>query len=513
MLCRGIQLFNGVCSCCLAPTSHAGTVASIRVSSSLLSHSSSSSSSSNNTDISYLTPTLARVQAHLQHTKIALDQPSRTSTSRDHSSTNSFLSERHDTQSIFIDGLAANKLGLDPYQNSRHAPMVYHELYSCPNWPEKHTFPMEKFHQTAVSLLNDPDEYYVGGSSNNRNKNNCYEEDDEIVTIQQLVLSQDHFYRPLPMEIFPTSFLSPPVCSNYLQSFLSGTLSTEDCRLIGFREQTSRPELIERTVLEVAGTLLTAQLAMKYGLASNLAGGTHHAEWNRGKGYTILNDLAVVAHLMTWREGVELNEVVTSSSSDGIPLLRELYRGEGVVDRVLVVDCDVHQGDGTATFSKSIATRTTTASSWRNTNLHNRLFTLDLHAAKNYPHPKEACTYDIGFLDGCNDEVYLSTLAHSLDRALREVQPQLVLYNAGVDVFEGDKLGRLSLTTQGIKRRDYHVIRTCVDAEIPIAVVVGGGYDNDVRELGRRHALVHRVCANVWRENTHGINEMKGNIR
>jgi acetoin utilization deacetylase AcuC-like enzyme len=368
------------------------------------------------------------------------------------------------------------------------------------NWPERHTFPMEKFHQTALSLLNDPDAYYFD------EHNDINEREDGTVMKKprrhQLVISQDHFYRPLPMNIFPRAFLSPPICPKFLHSFLSGALSTEDCRLIGFREQTSRPELIERTVVEVAGTVLTAQLAMKYGLASNLAGGTHHAEWNRGKGYTILNDLAVVAYLMTWREDRDKSEeFAMTTSSENNALKRELYRGEGRgVDRVLVVDCDVHQGDGTATFSNAADMNTSyTSSQAIRSCLQNKLFTLDLHAANNYPHPKETCTYDIGLPDGCNDEMYLSTLEDALDKALREVRPQLVLYNAGVDVYEGDKLGRLSLTMKGMRDRDYHVIRTCVDAKIPIAVVVGGGYDNDVKELGKRHALVHRVAAKIWR--------------
>ena len=479
----------------MAPVSCAGRFlqfgdfwpAAVRLASSL---SSTSKSSSNDNDISYLTPTLARVKEELHQTKLT-DQQSRTTSSN--SSTNSYPTvkiNQRDAQAVLIDGLVASKLGLDPYQNFRHAPMVYHEHYSCPNWPEKHTFPMEKFHQSAMSLLHDPDEYYLDENNGNDHRG------DEMIEKEprrQLVVSQDHFYRPLPMEIFPKSFLSPPICPKFLQPFLTGTLSAEDCRLIGFREQASRPELIKRTVLEVAGTVLTAQLAMKYGLASNLAGGTHHAEWNRGKGYTILNDLAVVAHLMTWREDDNSDEVEATYDNN---LLRELYRGEGVVDRVLVVDCDVHQGDGTATFSKPVMDTTTSS---RANRLHYKFFTLDLHAANNYPHPKETCTYDIGLHDGCDDATYLSALENSLEKALREVRPQLVLYNAGVDVYEGDKLGRLSLTKEGIRERDYHVIKTCVDAGIPIAVVVGGGYDNDVKELGKRHALVHRVCAEVWR--------------
>ena len=394
----------------------------------------------------YLAPTLASVEQDLREKKVDEQQP------------------------VFIDGLATSRLGIDPLKNTRHAPMVYHERYSCPNWPTKHTFPMAKFHQTAVSLLNDSDDW----------------------DMMPLVLSQKDFYRPLPVKAFPKSFISPPICPKFLEDFISGSLSAEACRLIGFREQTSRSELIERTILEVAGTVLTAQLAMKFGIASNLAGGTHHAEASVGKGYTIINDLAVSARLMTLKEEEEIDD------SGGI--LSEFYRGEdgSSVDRVLVVDCDVHQGDGTATFSQPPPASTDATS--RANNLYNKLFTLDLHAANNYPFAKETCTYDVGLPDDCDDVSYLSALSTSLEKALNEVEPQLVLYNAGVDVYEADKLGRLSLSWEGMRERDLHVVQTCVDRGIPVAAVVGGGYDDDVELLGRRHALVHRVCAQVWRE-------------
>ena len=471
---------------------------SVRILSSLTTSSSSSSSSSSsisNDESFYLAPTLASVQEEsLRGGK------KKRAAEKDFASIDNANDQRPHS-SIYIDGLAAGKIGFDPRGNTRHAPMVYHERYSCPNWPSKHTFPMAKFEHTALSLLNDTDEFL----------DEVDDDDDATVAAdadggsgRRLVLSRDHFYRPLPMEAFPRSFLCPPIRSDFIESFVSGSLSPEDRRIIGFRDQTSRPELIERTVLEVAGTVLTAQLAMRYGLASNLAGGTHHADSHGGRGFTIINDLAVTARLMTWREGdvVADEESSRTSMHETVGLLREFYRGHhrGVVDRVLVVDCDVHQGDGTATFSHPPASADVAACRREKNSLHGRFFTLDLHASNNYPHPKESCTYDIGLLDGCDDDTYLSELERSLDRALREVRPQLVLYNAGVDVFESDKLGRLSLSYEGMRRRDAHVIRTCVDRGIPVAAVVGGGYDNDVSVLGKRHALVHRVCAQIWRE-------------
>jgi acetoin utilization deacetylase AcuC-like enzyme len=244
--------------------------------------------------------------------------------------------------------------------------------------------------------------------------------------------------------------------------------------------------------LEVAGTLLTAQLALRFGLACNVAGGTHHAESNRGKGFTILNDLAVASRLMTWTKDDVGQQQVTHdnhvSNSNDINLLSELYRGEQPVERVLVVDCDVHQGDGTATFH------------YEGQSLHNKLFTLDLHAENNWPFDKERPTYDIPLPDGCLDDEYMVVLSTSLNKALNEVQPQLVLYNAGVDPFHGDKLGRLSLSWQGLQERDLFVIKTCVERDLPVACVVGGGYSKDSKEVGQRHALLHRVCAKVWRD-------------
>jgi acetoin utilization deacetylase AcuC-like enzyme len=262
----------------------------------------------------------------------------------------------------------------------------------------------------------------------------------------------------------PDSWLSGPINADFVQRFLQGRLSTEECRYIGFREQIARPELIERTVLEVAGTVLTAQLAVEYGIASNVAGGTHHASPVAGAGYTILNDLAVATHVLT----------ITDDSSNT------------KVNRVLVVDCDVHQGDGTAKFGDGL--------------LKDKLFTLSLHCASNYPIPKAHSTFDVGLPDGMRDDDYMEVLERSVDHAISVTNPDLVLYDAGVDVYENDRLGRLKVTEQGIRKRDRWVLDRCVSAGIPVAAVVGGGYDKDVDSLARRHAIVHEECAYVWRK-------------
>lgn len=280
---------------------------------------------------------------------------------------------------------------------------------------------------------------------------------------------QTDFFRPLDFKGIPRSWLAQPtgpIDAEFFDSFISGQLDYKHCRYIGFREHTSRPELIERTVLEVAGTVLTAQLANQWGIASNVAGGTHHAHPSGGAGYTILNDLAVTANFLT-------DETLNGGAIKGI-------------NTVLVIDLDVHQGDGTAKFG----------------DLGNgRLSTLSIHCASNYPHPKQISTYDVGLPDKIRDEEYMEILESSVDKALQEVQPDFVLYDAGVDVYENDTLGRINISLEGIRARDRFVLERCVNADIPVAAVVGGGYDKDVDALARRHAIIHEECAYVWRKN------------
>lgn len=343
--------------------------------------------------------------------------------------------------------LAASRLGLDPALNRFHAPLVYHENYSFANWPEQHTFPMDKFSRTAHALLSTC-KSTVPGSALPR----------------PLVRTEADFFRPLDMHNVPRHWLSGPIDADFVERFLSANLTYEECRYIGFREQTSRPELIERTVLEVAGTVLTCQLALHYGIAANVAGGTHHAHQSMGAGYTILNDLAVATHVLT-------SEEYTSD----------------LVERVLVIDSDVHQGDGTAKFGADGI-------------LKDKLFTLSLHCASNYPRLKAHSTFDVGLRDGVRDDEYMEILEESVNHAIATVDPDFIIYDAGVDIFEHDKLGRLNVTESGIRRRDRWVLERCASAEIPVAAVVGGGYDKDVDALARRHAIVHEECAYVWRK-------------
>mmetsp|Transcript_12549 Transcript_12549/g.19425 ORF Transcript_12549/g.19425 Transcript_12549/m.19425 type:complete len:407 (-) Transcript_12549:759-1979(-) len=347
--------------------------------------------------------------------------------------------------------LVTSRHGLDPKENRFHAPIVYHENYSFSDWPENHTFPMDKFALLAQALTTT--------CKKNHSKSNLP---------RPLVRQESDFFRPLDFQDVPRSWLAEPtgpINPVFLDRFLKGQLDEVERRYIGFREQTSRPELIERTVLEVAGTVLASQLAYKYGIASNVAGGTHHAHRDMGAGYTILNDLAVTANFLT-------DEDLNGGTVCG-------------VKRVLVIDCDVHQGDGTAKFGDLG---------------HGRLSTLSMHCASNYPRIKAQSTYDVGLADGCADEEYLETLEKSVNRALEEVDPDFILYDAGVDIYDKDKLGRLKVSEDGIRARDRWVLERCIEKGIPVVAVVGGGYDKDVDALARRHAIVHEECAYIWRK-------------
>lgn len=284
-----------------------------------------------------------------------------------------------------------------------------------------------------------------------------------------LVRSYSDFYQPLNYDQIPEAWFAQPtgpINPTFLQRFLSASLEPEEERRIGFRECCKMEGVRERTVLEVAGTVLASQLAFQYGIATNAAGGTHHAHSEMGAGYTILNDLAVTANFLTCEE-------MNGGTITGI-------------QKVLVVDGDVHQGDGTAKFASVLG---------------DSLITLSLHCDSNYPTYKAHSTYDVPLPDGMEDEEYLQLFEESVNRAMEETQPDFVLYDAGVDVHKDDFLGRLSMSMEGIRRRDRWMFDKCVKEGVPVVGVIGGGYDKDPDTLARRHSIVHEEAAYVWRAN------------
>ncbi|MGE8126158.1 histone deacetylase family protein [Methylobacterium sp. NPDC080182] len=210
--------------------------------------------------------------------------------------------------------------------------------------------------------------------------------------------------------------------------------------------------LVRRSRASVGGTLLAGRLALAEGLAGSAAGGSHHARRRQGAGFCVLNDVAVAARTL---------------------------QAEGLVRRVLVVDLDVHQGDGTADCLA----------------LSPDLFTLSIHCENNYPAQKIAGDLDIGLPDRLDDAAYLDVLRARLPPLLDAFAPDLVFYNAGVDPHRDDRLGRLCLTDDGLLARDRYVVAQARARGIALAAVIGGGYTHDVEALARRHALVFEALA------------------
>lgn len=297
-------------------------------------------------------------------------------------------------------------------------PLVYHEDYSPP-FPLEHRFPMEKFR-----LLHD-----------------------HLVTTG--IASSEDLHRP---ELCPADVLALAHAPHYIERYMAGELSREDQRRLGL--PWSEP-LARRTIRAVGGSLLTAELALQHGLACHLAGGTHHAHYDYPAGFCIFNDLAVVSRYLL---------------------------EAGRVNRVLIFDCDVHQGDGTARILVDTADA----------------ITVSLHCEQNFPVRKAQSDWDIPLARGMGDDAYLQVVEDALNYLLPLYQPDLVLYDAGVDVHKDDALGYLQLTDAGVAARDERVLRHCLGRDIPVMGVIGGGYSKDRHALAKRHGILHTVAARVW---------------
>jgi len=246
-------------------------------------------------------------------------------------------------------------------------------------------------------------------------------------------------HQPEPM---PRAWLEAVHDPDYVDQVLGMTVPPEKERRIGF-PVTER--VMRRSLLSPGGTWLAARLAQQHRYAANAAGGSHHALSDTGAGYCVFNDLAIAAHRLI---------------------------AEGDAARILILDLDVHQGDGTASL---LAGRSD-------------IFTLSIHAEKNFPVRKARSTLDIGLADGMGDDAYLAILADTLPRVLDDFAPDLILYQAGVDPHGGDRLGRLALTDAGLDARDRYVMRQALARAIPLASTMGGGYGADRMAVAHRHA-------------------------
>ena len=290
------------------------------------------------------------------------------------------------------------------------APIYHHPL------PENHRFPMAKY-----SLL--PEQLIHEGT-----------------------LAEDDFFAPsmlTPEQITRTH------CPEYWKELDEGTLDPKAQRKIGFPLSN---QLIDRERTICRGTIDNTEFALKYGCSMNIAGGTHHAFYDRGEGFCILNDIIIGAHHLI-----------------------DNHRYE----RILVVDLDVHQGNGTAALAAD----------------NPKIFTFSMHGAKNYPYHKEQSDLDLPLPDFISDKAYLSLLDYHLKDLFDRIEPQFVFFQSGVDVIRGDKLGRMDLTLDGCKQRDQLVFELCHSNDVPVAVNMGGGYSPEIRRIIEAHANTFRTAA------------------
>ncbi|OCQ22216.1 histone deacetylase superfamily protein [Pseudoalteromonas luteoviolacea] len=240
-------------------------------------------------------------------------------------------------------------------------------------------------------------------------------------------------------------------CEQYVHDLYHNLLCDKAMRRIGIPWS---EQLMARTFTAPLGTYLTAQLALKHGIACHLAGGTHHAHYDFGSGYCMVNDLAYTATRLI---------------------------NENKVHNVLIFDCDVHQGDGTAAMLAH----------------HPYVFTCSIHCEKNFPFRKQSSDLDIGLPIGTDDNAYLSVIESTLTELIEQFNPDLVLYDAGVDVWQQDTLGKLDISWQGLEKRDRTVLKTCQSKGVPVATVIGGGYDKDHERLAKRHGIVIEQAAKL----------------
>lgn len=286
--------------------------------------------------------------------------------------------------------------------------------------PRGHRFPMDKYELLPEQLL------YEG------------------------TITADHFFAPEPIS---EATILRTHTAEFWHKLKTNTLSAKEARAIGFP---IRPELIARGRVIAGGTLACARHVLSNGKAAlNVAGGTHHSFADRGEGFCVFNDIAIAA-----------NEL--------------LHYGE--ISKALVVDLDVHQGNGTAKIFEHDP----------------RVFTFSVHGARNYPTRKEKSDLDIGLPDGTEDAAYLATIYQTLPPLINEVKPDIVFYLSGVDILASDKLGRLNVSIAGCKERDRFVLQTCQDHGIPVAVSMGGGYSTQLAHIIEAHANTYRVAVDIY---------------
>ena len=296
--------------------------------------------------------------------------------------------------------------------------IAYHPIYTHP-LPEGHRFPMVKYELLPQQLL------YEG---------TCV---------------PDNFFEPeIPNDKYILAVHEP----EYFYDLLNIRIPPREARKIGFPLS---EELVERERIIADGTIKGCSFALDYGIAMNVAGGTHHAYTNRGEAFCLLNDQAIGARY----------------------LLRE-----NKAKKILIADLDVHQGNGTAQIFRDDPD----------------VFTFSMHGSSNYPFKKEVSDLDIPLKKGTSDREYLKVLKEVFPGLIEEQQPDFIFYLCGVDVLSTDKLGTLALTPQGCKARDEFVLQTCRDLGIPVQCSMGGGYSPEIRIIVEAHANTFRLAQELY---------------
>lgn len=298
--------------------------------------------------------------------------------------------------------------------------IFYSDTYTVP-LPPTHRFPMAKYRLLRDTLL-----------------------DENVITLDEL-----HEARPVDREILLVAHTA-----EYVNTFCEGTIDARAMRRIGIPWS---ERFVMRSLASVGGTLAAARVALDKGIAGNLAGGTHHAFANYGEGYCVFNDIAVAT----------------------LTLLDEKK-----VNRVAVIDLDVHQGNGTAAILGN----------------DRRVFTFSMHGRNNFPFTKIDSTLDIGLDDGMEDEEYLRILTEALPDVFA-FEPELIFYQGGVDALRSDRLGKLAMTHEGLMRRDRMVIGEAMRRGIPIVLTLGGGYAEPITDTVWAHVGTYRVAKDVLQQN------------
>lgn len=296
--------------------------------------------------------------------------------------------------------------------------VAYSPVYKYP-LPEGHRFPMDKYELLPEQLIHEG------------------------------TLGEYNFFQP---DLLPEEILLWTHEEGYWSKLRNQTLSRKEITRIGFPMS---EKLIQRSRHISMGTTMCAEFALKYGISMNIAGGTHHSFADRGEGFCILNDIAIASNYLLKKQ------LATS---------------------ILIVDLDVHQGNGTASIFEK----------------EDRVFTFSMHGEKNFPLHKEQSSLDIGLADKMEDNEYLRILKRTLPMLIDQVNPDFIFYLSGVDVLHTDKLGRLSLTLNGCKERDRFVLQTSKDAGIPLAVSMGGGYSVRLWDIIEAHANTFRMAQEIY---------------